>query len=89
MPDCPPSPAAAPEAKIIMSPNPNRGQQSGPPLTSCAMAAIAAEPGRRAKIQVRHGDLIGQDLIKAAARSVRYCADNLELPDPTPWPGPE
>ena len=50
-----------------MSPNPNRGQQSGPPLNSCAIAAMAAELGRRAKIQARHGDLIGQDLINAAA----------------------
>lgn len=67
-----------------MSPNPNRDQQSGPLLNSCAMAAIAAELDRRAEIQSQHGDLIGRDLINAATRSVRYCADNLELPDPQP-----
>lgn len=52
-----------------MPPNPNRDQQSGPPLNSCAMAAMAAELSRRVEIQARHGDLIGQDLSKAAARS--------------------
>ena len=82
-----PSLAAALGATIIMSPNPNRDQQSGSLLSSCAMAAmaaIAAELSRRAEIQSRHGDLIGQDLINAAARSVRCCADKLELPGPTP-----
>lgn len=69
-----------------MSPHPNRSQQSGPLLTSCALTAIAAERGRRAEIQTRPGDLIGRDLINAAARSVNYCADPLELPEPTLWP---
>lgn len=72
-----------------MSPHPNRSQQSGPLLTSCAMAAIAAELPRRAEIPARPGDLIGQDLVNAVARSVRCCAEHLDIPDPTPWPGPE
>ena len=72
-----------------MPANRKQDQQSGPLLNSCAMAAIAAELSRRAEIQARHGDLIGQELSKAAARSARCCAYNLELPDPTPGPGPE
>ena len=64
-----------------MPPYPNQAQQSGPLLTS---GAIAAALGRRAASQARPGDLIGQDAINAAARIVSPCAAPLALPAPTP-----
>ena len=72
-----------------MSPNPNRDQQSGPLLTSCAMAAIAAELPRRAQPFATEHKASGDDRpyqascrLAAAAENCRLALQDLSLDPP-------
>ena len=73
-----------------MSPHPNRGQQSNPLLTSCAMAAIAAELTRRAQHFATEPSASGDARhyqagcrLATAAESCRQALQDLGLDPPT------